>query len=41
MRKINNSFKIPNNKSNITFLAMNLKRFPMKPNIGIATFLGM
>ena len=40
MGKINNSFKIPEiNQTLSSQIPRNLKRFPMKPNIGISTFL--
>ena len=42
MGKINNSFKIPGiNQTLSSYIPRNLKRFPMKLNIGIATFLGI
>ena len=41
MGKINNSFKIWINQTLSSHIPKNLKRFPMKPNIWIATFLGM
>ena len=42
MGKINNSFKILGiNQILSSHIPRNLKRFPMKPNIGIATFLGI